>query len=131
MTYRDFSFLLSFVKYKIFGTITYWGKYFLLRVQEETVLGIDDADATRYHCFLEDIYELNVSIGLDPKIEMENISVSISPICMILSSLDLSKLVLSESGEKMVISVTNQLFTLSMSYKGQIKVKEKCCLKSL
>ena len=126
-----FSFFLSFVKYDIFYTVIYWEKRYFLRAQEEKVLEVHDADATRYHCFLEDIYELNVSIGLDPKIEMENISVSISPICMILSSLDLSKLVLSESGEKMVMSVTNQLFTLSMSYKGQIKVKEKCCLKSL
>ena len=49
---------------------------------------------------------------------------------MILGSLDSFQLVLSQSGEKMVISVTNQLSLLSRSYKGQLKVKEKCSLKS-
>ena len=71
------------------------------------------------------------SIGLDPQIKMTNISASICPVCVILGSLeDSSHLVLSKSDEKLVISITNQLFLLSRSYKGQLKVKEKCCLKS-
>ena len=65
----------------------------------------------------------------DQNIEMANISASICPICMILGSLNLSMLVLFKSGEKMVISIANQLFPLSWSYKGQLKVNEKCCIK--
>ena len=52
MTYRDFSFLLSFMKYNKFHTIIYWEKYLILRVQEEKVLMLAGADATQYDCFL-------------------------------------------------------------------------------
>ena len=120
MTYYDFPFFLSFAKYNIFGTIIYLGKRFLLRVQEEKVLWIDDADDTRYHCFHEWIYKLNVpkwssgyirrklekhifpceSIGLVPNIEMTNISASNCPIYMMVGLLDSTQLVLLKSGEK-------------------------------
>ena len=76
----------------------------------------------------KNIFFLCKSIGLGPKIEMKNISASICPICMILGS---SQLVISKVVEKMVTSITNQLFLLSRSYKGQLKVKVKGCLKSV
>ena len=63
----------------------------------------------------KNIFFLYKSIGFVPKIEIMNISASICPICMIWSSLDSSQLVLVKLCEKMVISVTNQLFLLSMS----------------
>ena len=64
------------------------------------------------------------SFDLVQRNEITNISASICPMCMIVSSLD------SKSGEKLVISISKQLFLLSRSYKVQLKVKEKCCLKS-
>ena len=60
----------------------------------------------------KNIFFLYTSIGLDPQIEMANISASMYPICVILGSLDLSKLAFSKSGEKMVISITNKIFPL-------------------
>ena len=65
------------------------------------------------------------SIDLDPKITIANISASNSPIFMILDSLDSSHLVLARPSAKMVIYITNQIFPLSRSYKGQLKVKQK------
>ena len=50
---------------------------------------------------------------------------------MILGSLELSTLVLAKASAKMVIYIANQLFPLSQSHKGQLKVKQKCCLGSI
>ena len=89
MTYHDFSFFLSFVKYNKVHTIIYWEKHFLLRPQEEKVLGLAGADATQYDRFLAKINKLNYlsesvatwekkwknlfflykSIDLDPKLQ--------------------------------------------------------------
>ena len=66
----------------------------------------------------KNIFFLYKSIGLVPKIEITNISASICPVCVILGSLDSSKLVLLKSGEKMVKSITNQLF---LPYRGRLK----------
>ena len=63
------------------------------------------------------------SIDLVPKLEISNISASICPICLILDSLDSSQLLVSKSGKKTVIPITNKLFLLSWSYK--LKVKDK------
>ena len=76
---------------------------------------------------MKNIFFLYKYFGLDPKIEMANISASMCLLCMIVGSQDLSKLVFSKSGEKMVTSITNQIFHFSRSCKGQFKVKEKCC----
>ena len=149
MTYHDFCFFLSFVKFNIFHTIIYWEKHFLLRVQEKKVLGKAGADAMRYYCFVVYFYKLNVpkwisghirrkvekklffrfkSIDLDPKIKIFNISASRCLIFMILGLLNLSHEVLARSSDKIVVDITDQLFLLSRSYKGQLKVKQKCCI---
>ena len=78
----------------------------------------------------KNIFFLYKSIDLVPKIEITNISASICLIHVSLGLLNSSQLALLKSGEKMVISITHLLFLLSMSYKGQLKVKEKSCLKS-
>ena len=149
MTFYDFPFILSFVKYNIFFTIIYWGKPFLLRAQEENVFRIAGVDATQFHCFIVYFYKLNVpkwisgcirrkmkknyfflfkSIDLDPKIKISNISASRCPIFMILGSLNLSHVVLARSSDKIVIYIADQPFLLLRSYKGQLKVKQKCCI---
>ena len=79
----------------------------------------------------KNIYLLYKSISLVPKIEITNISASICLICMIMGSIDLSELELSKSGEKMVISITNQQFLLSRSTLGQRKMLFKKLLNVL
>ena len=148
MTYYDFPFFLSFVKYNIFFTIIYWGKRVLLRAQEEKDLGIAGVDATQYHCFVVYFYKLNVPKWISGyirrkvektifsvwiywfggQIKISNISASRCPIFMILGSLNLSRVVLARSSAKIVIYITDQLFLLSRSYKGQLKVKQTCCI---
>ena len=59
---------------------------------------------------------------------ISNISASSCLIFMILGSLDLSNLVLARSSDKIIICVTDQVFLFSRSYKGQLKVKQKCCI---
>ena len=57
MTYyrhdHDFSFFLSFVKYKYtFYIEIYWETSFLLAGQEKRLFGIGCANTTQYDCFL-------------------------------------------------------------------------------
>ena len=59
----------------------------------------------------------------------KNFSASNCPICR-MGLLELSKWVLAKSRGKTVIYITNQLFSLSRSSNGQLKVKQNCCLKS-
>ena len=147
MTYHDYSFFLSFVKYNTSGTIIYWGKRFLLRVEEEKVLELDDADANRYQCSLVQIYKLNVPkwiggyirkkvekaiflykyIGVDPKVIYQ---ISQDLVIRFVMILGLSKLMLARWSNKVLIYITDELFPFSVSYKGQM-VKWKCCTKGI
>ena len=74
------------------------------------------------------LFFLFKSYDLDPKIKISNISASTCPIFMILGSLNSSHVVLARSSDKIVIYIKDQLFLLSRSYKGQLKVKQKCCI---
>ena len=123
----------------------------LLRVQEEKILGLAGADATRYHCFLVWIYKLNVpkwfsgyirrkienylllyeSIDLEPKIKILNISASKRLMFLSLDSLDLSHLVLVRASDKTIIDITDQQPPFSRSYNEQLKVNGKCRIRSI
>ena len=67
--------------------------------------------------------------GLDPENKMTNISASNCQICIILGLLELSTLVPVKA--KMVIYITNKLFSLSMSYKGQLNIEQKWGLRGI
>ena len=68
------------------------------------------------------------SIGLDPKIKKANIPASNLYDIMLVWIVYVST---CQSNCTMVTYITNQLFLLSRSYKGQLKVKRKYCIRSI